>query len=95
MLLLDTGGYHITSECRGRRFTPPQISNVTRLAPGLGGPALLTVLFLLCGFRLFGFLLPISFGLVFLTFLVAHRVTPFWCSPLHFAVTASSACQGY
>ncbi len=60
------------------------------LAPGLGDPALLTVLFLLCGFRLFGFLLPISFGLVLLAFLVAHGVTPFWCSPLHFAARAIS-----
>ena len=56
----------------------------------LRDPALLTVLFLLCGFRLFGFLLPISFGLVLLAFLVAHGVTPFWCSPLHFAVRAIS-----
>lgn len=42
------------------------------LAPGLGGPGLPLVLFLLCGFRLFGILLPILFGLVLLAFLVAH-----------------------
>jgi hypothetical protein len=34
---------------------------------------------------LFGLLLPLSFGLVLLAFLVAHGVTPFWRSPLHFA----------
>jgi len=43
------------------------------LAPGLGGPELPLVLFLLCGFSLFGILLPTLFGLVLLAFLVAHR----------------------
>ena len=55
-------------------------------------PRLLPVLFLLCGFRLFRlfrFLLPMPFGLVFLAFLVAHGVSPFWRSPLHFAASAT------
>jgi len=42
------------------------------LAPGLGDSGLSLVLFLLCGFRLFGILLPTLFGLVLLAFLVAH-----------------------
>ena len=45
--------------------------------PGSGGLGLLPVLFLLCGFHLFGLLLLLPFGLVFLAFLVAHGVTPF------------------
>ena len=64
----------------------------TLLAPGSGGLRLLPVLFLLCGFRLFRlfrFLLPMPFGLVFLAFLVAHGVIPFWCSPSHFAASAT------
>ena len=58
--------------------------------PGLWGAGLLFVLFLLGGFRLFGVLLPLPFGLVLLAFLVAHGITPFWCSSWHVAVSASS-----
>ena len=57
---------------------------------GYRGRGLLFFLFLLCGFRLFGFLLPILFGLVLLAFLVAHGVTPFWCSPSRLAASAVS-----
>ena len=59
-------------------------------APRLGGPGLLFVLFLLCGFGLFGFLLPLPFGLVLLAFLVAHGVTPFWRSQSHVPASARS-----
>jgi len=43
----------------------------------LGGPRLPLVLFLLRDFNLFCLLLPLSFGLVFLAFLVAHKMQPF------------------
>jgi len=60
---------------RDRQNRPCCTSNVNApvlLASGLGDPGLPPVLFLLCGFRLFGILLPIPFGLVLLAFLVAH-----------------------
>ena len=62
----------------GTRLCAPLAS---ALPPGwpenLGGPGLPFVLFLLCGFRLFGILLPLPFGLNLLAFLVAHVMVPF------------------
>ena len=58
------------------------------LAPGSGLPGLLLVLFLLGGFGLFRGLLPLSFGLVLLPFLVAHGMPPFWGGSGHFVLSA-------
>ena len=61
------------------------------LAPGLGGSGLLSVFFLFCRFGLFGFLLPLPFGLVLLAFLVAHMITPFRRSQSSIPASARSA----
>src|ERR1035437_5090732 len=55
------------------------------LVPGSGVSGWLSVLFLLCGLRLFDFLLLLSFGLVLLAFSVAHGMTPLWRGQMHFA----------
>ena len=55
-----------------RDASPP----VGFLVPGLGGPGLAFIPFLLCGFHLFGVMLTMLFGLVFLTLFVAHVVAP-------------------
>ena len=67
------------------------------LAPGLGGSGLLSVFFLFCRFGLFGFLLPLPFGLVLLAFLVAHMITPFRRSQSSIPASARSGypCFGH
>jgi len=61
------------------------------VGPRLGDASLLFVLFLFRGFRLFGTLLSLRFGLVFLTLLVAHGMVPFLRCLLHFGVDAGFA----
>ena len=81
--------WYVTREARFCRFGK-NVASTRLLALGLWGTGLLSVLFLLGGFRLFGVLLSLPFGLVLLAFLVAHGITPFWCSSWHVAVSASS-----
>ena len=59
----------------------------------LGGTGVLFVLFLLCDFDLFGFLLSIPFGLVLLAFLVTHWVAPLWIGSLHFTMREASGLR--
>ena len=63
-------------EARFCRFGK-NVASTRLLTSGLWDAGLLSVLFLLGGFRLFGVLLSLPFGLVLLAFLVAHGITPF------------------